>query len=401
MIKKLSIIGALVLLALAWVQVMALEGIWAGSKPSPPPPPGAAPWTEDGKVKAEVVSLLRQDFHLTLALKITDPDGKTIGGLGRQEIEVTEDGVPVALTKLTPAGQAPVRVCLCIDYSNSMRQGGKIDGAKKAALAMLGMLRDHTDHLGLYFFNGTLSKTNTTELLAMGVLSPERRKKAAQVIENTPLSGGTPMYEAMERAFAKMQNTPGRRVMIVLTDGLDTQAKTAAAKDQRIKGLGDASSKNSIPIYMITVGGGRVDEAGMKKMAAAGNGRYFHAPSGDQLKSIFVGIGETLQNEYVLEWDSPNPIEDGSNRKVVVTARHGPSGTRASSELHIPGVIATGAPRRPARAPEAGTPGPPAEALDPPVTSVFFPLGLILAGAFGVPYFFWLRSGPKAMAGGR
>ena len=54
---------------------------------------------------------------------------------------------------MVPAGQAPVTVCVCVDYSNSMAKAGKIEGAKRATLAMLDLLRDHTDHLGLFFFN--------------------------------------------------------------------------------------------------------------------------------------------------------------------------------------------------------------------------------------------------------
>lgn len=379
---KHLIVAGLFVFAFIWVTLMALGNLALGAlHDTEGVRVGGRPFTDDGTVKAEVASLHRDNFHLTLTMNVTGPDGKLIGGLGEDDIEVTEDGKPVAVTKLVPAGQAPIRVALVIDYSGSMK-GPKIDGAKKAALALLDMLRDHRDHLGLYFFNNALVKAGP-ELLPMGPLDPERRAKAVQVIQNTPLGGGTPMYETMEKTLPRLEKIPGRRIMIVMTDGQDTQAK-GAAKDKRVADLLANSEKMSIPYYMVSLEGGKSEEAGMKKLAGGGK-TYLHAPTPDKLKDIYVKIGETLQNEYVVEWDSPNPIEDGSNRKVVVTVRNGPSGTLARTAYQVPGVYTTGAGQAAATGDEPGA------RQSPPFLGVVIPLGLLLTGLFVGPYLYWLR----------
>lgn len=387
---KSLVIAGLFLLAFFWVSLMGLLS-WAGGRlqaGGAEAPSGLGPWTDDGTIKAEVVHLDRHHFHVALALKITGPDGKVLSGLGEQDIEIREDGVPVTLKKFNGAGQAPVRVCLVMDYSGSMN-GKKIEGAKAAALSLLDMLRDDTDHLGLYLFNNAQLKINGGEKLPMGPLNPTRREQARQAILTTPLSGGTPMFGSMEKAIEGIKNSSGRRLLVVMTDGVDTQYR-GAKFDERV-GLVTASTKQlNVPLYMISLMGGKSDEVGMKKLAEQGNGKYLYAPTPDKLKEIYLNIGETLQNEYTLEYDSPNLREDGLTRHLTVTVRKGPSGTQAKADYHVPGMISTGASKRPV--PDESTDSAPVkERTAPPFATVVLPLATLLGLLFGVPYYIWLR----------
>jgi VWFA-related protein len=379
---KLLVMAGLFAIAIMWVAGMGLmAGVVGKSRAAPR---SATAFTDDGSIKAEVTHVDRdKDFAITLSMKVTDKNGNVLTGLPEQNFEVYEDGELVGgLKNFAPAGHGPVRVCLVMDYSNSMR-GQKIDGAKKAALALLDMLRDHSDHLGLYFFNNTLAKSGN-ELLTMGPLDPSRRAQAKQIIENTALNNGTPMFEAMERAFVKLETMQGRKVMVVLTDGLDTQSKGAAA-DKRISGLGQTAQRLGVPLYTISLMGGKNDDGGLQKLAEAGKGKFFHAPTPDKLKDIFINIGEALQKEYTLTYDSPDPVENGRARKVAVAIRSGSVGTHADTDYHVPGLVTTGGARRPAAS------GQGQDAGSAPVGTVFLPLGLLLSGLFAGPYYLWLR----------
>jgi len=387
---KSLVIAGLFLVAVCWVSLMGLVS-WAGGQLQAgggAARGGLGPWTDDGTIKAEVVHVDRQGFKIGVALKITGPDGKVLGGLGEQDIEIREDGVPVTFGKFNGAGQAPVRVCVVMDYSGSMN-GKKIEGAKAAALALLDMLRDNTDHLGLYLFNGAQMKNSGSEKLAMGPLDPTRREQARQAITGTPLAGGTPMFGSMEKAIEGLKNSSGRRLLVVMTDGMDTQYK-GARFDERIGVVTTSTKQLNVPIYMISLMGGKSDETGMKKLAEQGNGKYIYAPTPEKLKDIYVNIGETLQNEYFLEYDSPNPVEDGLTRNLTVTVRKGDSGAQAKSDYHVPGVIATGGSKRPAHV-EGSAGAPPVERAPPPFATVILPLATLLGMLFAVPYYVWLR----------
>ena len=76
------------------------------------------------------------------------------------------------------------------------------------------------------------------------------------------------------------------RTMIVLTDGLQNQGRLAkfAAADQAALG---------ITIHAITFGSD-ADQTAMKEVAAIGNGRFFHAVDGTQLRQVFTEIALTL-----------------------------------------------------------------------------------------------------------
>jgi VWFA-related protein len=401
MTAKRLIVAALFLFAVIWVSLMGLlSHVGAGVRESLGVGAAAGgPYTDDGSIKAEITSITNDKFKITVTLKVTDRDGKVLGGVDPAQFEIVEDDRLASVQGFFPAGQAPVRVCVVMDYSSSMKQGKKWEKAKAAALALLEKLRDGTDHFGLYFFNGSLIKQGAEERLAMGKLDAPRRAMAQDAINNTPLSGGTPMYACMDRAFTALKSGSGRRVMVVLTDGQDTQFK-GKKQDEQIDILSGHARDMGVPVYMISMEGGKSDDKGMQKMADKSNGKFYsidpaNPASLDKLKDIYVSIGDSLRDEYVLEYQSPNPREDGSIRPVVVTVRNGPVGTKARSSYHVPGLLATGAgsvPANPDAAGDAAGDAPPSLAL------IFFPLVLMLATAFAVPYFFWLRPRGTAAA---
>lgn len=383
--SKLMVVAGLFLLTLVWVGLMGL--IASAGRPTTSLGDDG-PFEDDGTLTAEVTNLDRENFHLTMSLKVTGPDGKSFGGLGQDDLRIEEDGKEVEPSTFIPGGQAPLRVCLCIDYSKSMN-GKKINGAKKAALAMLDMLRDHHDQLAVYAFMGP--SKDGYELLPIGPLTPERRQQAAEAIENTPLALQTPMLANMNRALKAMENVMGRRVMIVLTDGKDT---TKGAETTIKPKIIEAAQAQKIPLYMIALEGARPnprakqkrrpsnDDEGMKALADATNGQFLNAPSADDLKDIYLSIGAALQEEYTIEWDSPRPVEDGSTRNVVVTVRSGPKGTQAQTEYRVPGVVATGAASTPSEEGEESS-------REPTFAIIFLPLALLLAGLLVAPMYLW------------
>lgn len=388
MSNRTIVVAALFVFAFLWVGLMGLVGVVTGKTTTVG---GGGPYTDDGSIKAEITHVDKKvddkGWHIALTVKITDKDGKVLPGLTATEIETAENGDTVNYQNFTSAGHAPVRICLCIDYSNSMR-GPKIEGAKAAALALLASLRDGTDHLGMFIFNG---RATGTEALPMGVLDPARRKQAEDAIKNTPLAGGTPMLGTMDRALHSLEGFPGKRVMVIMTDGMDTGGGNAqnVIKPRII----ESAKKQGTPLHMIALETGKGaakgnNERAMRELSDPTGGKYHFAPKPDDLKDIYINIGQALKDEYVIEYDSPNPVEDGQTRNIAVIVRKGPVGTLAKASYPVPGVVATGTAARAAKSTSGS------EQPSVPFASVLAPLGLLMGTLFAVPYFMWLR--PKS-----
>src|SRR5262245_61763184 len=120
MSSKHLIVAALFLFAVLWIGLMGLVGV-ATSKSTAI---GGGPYTDDGSIKAQITHIDRRvddkGWHITVNLKITDKDGKVVQGLSETELETAENGESVSYQNFISAGGAPVRVCLVVDYSNSM-----------------------------------------------------------------------------------------------------------------------------------------------------------------------------------------------------------------------------------------------------------------------------------------
>jgi VWFA-related protein len=334
---------------------------------------------DDGTLKATITNVERRDFHVTLSVRVQERDGNVFGGLTQKGFSVSEDGQDVPLKKFLSAGQQPLRAFLLIDQSGSM-DGDKLKGARDASLAYVNLLRDGIDEMGLIFF-----ETTVHQLVPIGVLDPTKRKKATTEIGNLTATGSTQMYKAMEQALEAMKNVTGRRLLLVLTDGMDDESKPS---HRRI--IIARAKELKIPLYMVGLGEGKeIDEPSMKEFAAGTGGQYLRTPRADELKKIYLDIGKSLQNEYVVEYDSPYPVENGMTRRVTVALRHGDRGTSARGEYKVPGVLGVGARKGPSA---DGT-----EAVqEAPFLGVFVPLLLGLGLLFAVPYVLGRRIGQVA-----
>jgi VWFA-related protein len=328
--------------AIVWVVLMALVSLLSGGGAV-----GAEP-NDDGTVNAKITSLDKGDkFLISMNMKVTDRTGKVLEGLGEQDIDVYEDGKPVSYKSFNSAGQGPVRLALVMDFSKSMDKENKIGEAKKAALEMLLLLREQTDYVGIYFFNDTLRENNKEEQLPVEPLDRRKLYKAWSAITFTGVGNGSPMTGTMQKALKSLEAVNGRRVMIVLTDGMETADDDGDKKkiEERKKELVDKSKDSNIPIFMINTSTDAEGEQDMKDLAQFDKypERYIKVPKPDQLKEIFTGIGKSLQNEYSLTYISPTPVEDGQKRIVTAVVRNGKVGTKVKGDYTPKGILSAGA----------------------------------------------------------
>ncbi|MDQ3011482.1 MAG: VWA domain-containing protein, partial [Acidobacteriota bacterium] len=149
-------------------------------------------------------------------------------------------------------------------------------------------------------------------------------KAISGTLSIAPTDESTAFFDTVVKAaqhISDSSNPDTRRVMIVLSDGEDTNS-------QRFK-LGDAvrelqraeclfysinPSGPSIFLNRISVKG----QEGMFKLASETGGMAFLPDKIEDLPNVFAQITAELQAQYLLGYYSPNEAADGKLRRITV-----------------------------------------------------------------------------------
>ena len=73
----------------------------------------------------------------------------------------------------------------------------------------------------------------------------------------------------------------------------------------------------------------------LKKLASGSGGDYFHAPSAADVSGLYDRIARQLANEYVLRYQAPRDVQDGTRRAVDVTVHLASGGDLSASGAYV------------------------------------------------------------------
>lgn len=235
---------------------------------------------------------------------------------------VTENGIPQTIESLVCPDDGSIRLSLAIvlDRSGSMARfpndpnrvdpdSVKMRDAKRAIAGFLDLLTPR-DEAGIFTFTTstvfqthlfTVEQDFTTDIDALkGSLVP------------IVALGGTRMWEAIIDAVRLLRVRPGRKAMILVTDGKNTQGNNF-----RQQAVQDAVNAG-IPVYSIGIGAD-VDVFELNALGTATGGRFYNAPGSDGLNAIFTLIAnELITDECVLKYRSSATCPDATQRLVDV-----------------------------------------------------------------------------------
>lgn len=318
---------------LALLLVVALMVASALGRPGLEPPVGGA---------ARVAQVDTGAYpEITLYVGVADAAGQPLGGLSSADFSVTEDGAPVELSGFGGAGTGPVSALLVLDRSGSMADEDKIEGAQAAAEAFVGMLRPG-DRAALLPFNE-----------GVDVVTPFTGDQAElrEAIAELRADGGTALYDAVVAGVELLRNEPGRRLLLVLSDGQDCRVSGDGCPNEfgSTRTLDDAlayAQEAGQPVAVVGLGdragSGRdgIDEAVLRQMADATGGRYFYAPRADELAQLYVDLAGEVQQEYRLTYVSPRPFYDGTRRDIQVRVG-GSVAAGGYTERHLINVVSS------------------------------------------------------------
>src|SRR6266705_1116426 len=162
----------------------------------------------------EYVKVVERAYQrVGLTVTVTDRTGRTVQGLMRDDFRLLEDGVEVAIQDFGVEGDKsdrPLSVAVLLDLSQSM--GGQVQRVREAAEALLAALR-RGDEIMVAKFNHERT-----------VLQPFTRDPKAPEVTLRDIGtawGGTRLFRSIEQTLKDLRQRPGRKVILVVTDGLD------------------------------------------------------------------------------------------------------------------------------------------------------------------------------------
>lgn len=233
---------------------------------------------------------------------VTDSQNAFVRGLTRDKFRIKEDGVPQRLTAFS-GENIPLELVVAVDVSDSMTDA--MPTLKASVKAFLGALRPQ-DQVTLLAFNDTIFTA------ARRSTDPAARIKA---VDRLAPWGGTALYDAILTALNMVGKQPGRRSLVVFTDGEDQNSVATMKRVETRLETSDAT------IYTIGLGRSVKDRglAGiLAHMSEMSGGRPFLVDDVSELKQVFGEIVDELANQYLLSYSSSNDKRDGSWRKIVV-----------------------------------------------------------------------------------
>jgi VWFA-related protein len=248
-------------------------------------------------------------YEVKAYLSVLDSTGVPVTDLKADNFSVIEDSHPMTVETVTQAND-PISVIMALDTSGSM-VGSAVKSAKDAANSLLlGMSSD--DQVSILSFNSTVKPV---------IDFTKDRQSAGQqlsLLDATPGSG-TCLYNA---AYQAVQNVaalpPGRRAVILFTDGVDDNGSGKPCSTYTIDDVIHLATGGSSPIPIYTLGmGNHVDQQSLQRLASLTGGRFQYAPSSDQLGAIFKNLSDLLKSQYLLTYSTTSA--QGSHT-VVITA---------------------------------------------------------------------------------
>lgn len=314
----------LLLLLRFGLAVCALTALpWLGM-----PQPANAQGGEEAKIKITQVDS-SQFPKIKVYVSVTNAAGEPLA-IPSSKLQLTENGQPVKAETVSDEGEVgPLTTLLIVDTSGSMNEGGKLAAAKTAAQAYVDQMR-LGDQAGLVTFN-TQVKYVQQVTSDHAVLS--------QAIANLKAFNDTAMFDAVAKGEVILSTLPGRKAIIVLTDGLDNRSRFKA--DEVLQGIGPSGlSISTIGLgdpAKLGVSKAGLDEAALKSLAESAGGIYSYANNPDSLRQLYELYGRSLQSEYVLTYMSSATLRDGVNRSLNVSL--GEAGAEGGAVYNPGGVL--------------------------------------------------------------
>lgn len=268
---------------------------------------------------------------ITVPTEVLDRSGRYIGNLKQDDFRVFENGVEQQVAYFASIEQ-PFTVALLLDVSGSTQS--QLQAIRSAANNFIKRLRPN-DRLMLVSFDGKIN------VLTEPVTLTELRKKKIRL---DAVNEGTLLYDTVGFVLnQRLASIPGRKAIVLLTDGVDNGSKQATLKKnirsaeeanvviytvqyntlpqlpERLSQISNLKAREFVRTKMIKEYG--VGSTYLQFLADRTGGRLYRADSLEDVPQAFDAVTAELGRQYSLGYYPKGAAEPGEKRDIKVVTR--------------------------------------------------------------------------------
>src|ERR1035437_5846071 len=272
----------------------------------------------------ELPSIIVTVDVVSILASVRDKKGALVPSLTKEDFTVYEDGKVQPIKYFTRETDLPLTIGLLIDVSGSQRN--LIDIERQAASQFFSQVLRSKDQAFLMSFGEEAELlqdfTNSARLLT-SAMRDLRVSSAVGGIGPGPVPTvsqlrGTVLYDAIYvAADEKLKSEVGRKVVVVITDGVDEGSKLTESDAIM------AAQKADAVIYSIeysdsrAYGGFGISLAGgggfvLRKMSDETGGHAYRVDRSHTLDKVFTELQEEMRSQYLIGYTPLNDAKDGS-----------------------------------------------------------------------------------------
>src|SRR6185503_181405 len=273
---------------------------------------GAFPQDDVIKVDVDLVNVL---------CTVRGKNNALIGGLEKGDFHLFEDAKEQEIKYFTRETDLPLTIGLLVDVSGSQER--LIETERRAASAFFRSVLRPKDLAFLISFgkdSELLQDSNSSPKLLEDGLKQLRLSVPVGGVHPGPVptiqnQAGTVLWDAVYLAAnERLKSEAGRKVIVVITDGVDTGSRKTREQAIREAQLADTVVYSIYYADTAMFGGG--GEGELKKMSEETGGRVLKVDRKNTLDDIFKEIQEEMRSQYAIAYSTTKPKKDEAFRKI-------------------------------------------------------------------------------------
>lgn len=266
---------------------------------------------------------------ISIPAVVMDRNGRYIANLRKEDFHIYENGVEQNVAYFGSV-EKPFTVCLLLDVSGSTQY--QLAQIRDAANTFVGRLR-YNDRLMAITFDGKINVL--TEPASVGAIRQAKLHIPA-------ITDGTVLYDAVAFALKQMAQIPGRKAIVLMSDGVDqssvvtlkstvddiaeqdvliytVQYNTMPQLPQRLSAIKSEKARRKVQDRLMK--GYELSEPYLRTLADKTGGRFYKADDLRDVGPAFEAITSELGVQYTLGY-YPKVNSTEGDRSIRVKVRY-------------------------------------------------------------------------------
>ena len=267
---------------------------------------------------------------ITVPAIVMDRNGRYIANLRKEDFKIYEDGVEQDLAYFASV-ERPFTVALMLDVSGSTQS--QLSQIRDAANTFVGRLR-YNDRMMAVTFDGKINVL--TEPASIGAIRQTKLHIPA-------VTDGTVLYDAVDFVLKRMAQVPGRKAIVLMTDGVDqnsvasfrstlgdiaeqdvliytVQYNTLPQLPERLSVIKNQKARRKVEERLMK--GYALSEPYLRTLAEKTGGRFYRADDLRDVGPAFQAITAELGVQYSLGYYPKQNSDAGTERAIKVRVRY-------------------------------------------------------------------------------